>query len=287
MDARDGFDHLIGKSTGMRHAVQKARLLTQVVAPVLLQGETGVGKDVFARAIHDGGRHRDGPFVALNCGGLPRDLLASELFGYVDGAFTGARRSGMVGKIEAARGGTLFLDEISEMPIDLQPYLLRVLEGGEIYPLGSTEARTVEFRLVSACNRNLRDEVSASRFRSDLFYRVCITELHIPALRDRKEDIPALVEHFSREVAEHDRVPTKPFAPDVLAAFGNYAWPGNLRELRNVVEGMMLVCEGDVVGLRALPAELGARCEAPGDAAIAEQHGGLERLERDAIRAAI
>lgn len=287
MDDHDCFDRLIGKSAGMRYAVRKARILMSVVAPVLLQGETGVGKDVFARAIHDGGRHGDGPFVALNCGGLPRDLLASELFGYVDGAFTGARRSGMVGKIEAARGGTLFLDEISEMPLDLQPYLLRVLEGGEIYPLGSKEARTVEFRLVSACNRNLRDEVSALRFRSDLFYRVCVAELHIPALRDRQEDIPSLVEHFSRDVAEHDRVLAKPFAPDVLAAFENYAWPGNLRELRNVVEVMMLMCEGDVVGLGALPAEFGARCEALGDAAIAEQHGGLERLEQDAIRVAI
>src|SRR5262249_38282343 len=139
----DSFDQLVGGSASLRQAIEKARLLTTVDAPVLLQGETGVGKEMFARAIHESGRQRQGPFVALNCGGLPRELLASELFGYVDGAFTGARRSGMVGKIAAAHGGTLLLDEIGEMPLDLQPYLLRVLEGGEFYPLGSNRARTV------------------------------------------------------------------------------------------------------------------------------------------------
>jgi transcriptional regulator with PAS, ATPase and Fis domain len=184
------FGQIVGTSGALRLAVQKARLLADVDTPVLLEGETGVGKEVFARAIHAGGRYRQGPFVAVNCGGLPRNLLGSELFGYVDGAFTGARRSGMVGKVEAAHGGTLFLDEIAEMPIDLQPYLLRVLEAGEVYPVGSNQPRTVRFRLVAASNRVLRTEMSAARFRMDLFYRVSVTSLRIPALRERKEDIP-------------------------------------------------------------------------------------------------
>jgi sigma-54 dependent transcriptional regulator, acetoin dehydrogenase operon transcriptional activator AcoR len=192
-----GFSRVVGKSARLTQVIDKARRLADVDASVLLQGETGVGKEVFARAIHEHGPHRRAPFVALNCGGLPRELVASELFGYVDGAFTGARRSGMLGKVEAAQGGTLFLDEIAELPLDLQPYLLRVLEGGEVYPLGSNTARTVRFRLIAACNRDLRQEVKAQRFRMDLFYRISVTSLDIPPLRERKEDLAALVAHFA------------------------------------------------------------------------------------------
>src|SRR6267142_5116739 len=188
---------ITGRSAALRQALEKAKHLADLDVPVLLQGETGVGKEMFARAIHEGRPRTTGPFVALNCGGLPRDTLASELFGYVDGAFTGAKRSGMIGKIEAARGGTLFLDEIGEMPLELQPYLLRVLEGGELYPLGASQPRNVQFKLIAATNRDLRAEVAAGRFRQDLFYRVSVTTLRIPALRERTEDIAELVEYFS------------------------------------------------------------------------------------------
>ena len=140
--------------------------------PALLLGETGVGKEVFAEAIHKSGRRTQGPFIPLNCGGMPREILASELFGYVEGAFSGARRSGMVGRIEAANKGTLFLDEIGEIPLDMQPYLLRVLEEGKIYPLGDNKPRRVDFRLIAATNKDLRTETTAGRFRLDLFYRV-------------------------------------------------------------------------------------------------------------------
>jgi hypothetical protein len=194
--------------------------------PVLLLGETGVGKEVFARALHAGGPRPQGPFVALNCGGLPRDLLASELFGYVEGAFSGARRTGRIGRIEAAHGGTLFLDEIGEMPLELQPSLLRVLEDGEVYPLGENRPRTVNFRLVAASHRDLRAEVAAGRFRMDLFYRVAVTSLVIPALRERQADIPALVAHFSRDVARRHGLAVPRFEPAVLRAFATYAWPG-------------------------------------------------------------
>jgi transcriptional regulator with PAS, ATPase and Fis domain len=279
------FDRIVGQSAALDQAVRGAQRLANADSPLLLHGETGVGKDLFASAIHESGRRRNGPLIALNCGGLPRDLLASELFGYVDGAFTGARRSGMRGKLEAADGGTLFLDEIAEMPLDLQPYLLRVLEGGEVYPLGSTKSRTVRFRLVAACNCDLRSEVSAGRFRIDLFYRISVTALRIPPLRERVEDIPLLVEHFGRDVAARSGLPAKRFPPDVLAVFATHAWPGNLRELRNVVEAMFLMADGDVVGLGALPPELVAAFGRHDAAPVPDTR--LARVERDAIGAAI
>ena len=281
--APSGSDEIVGTSALLREALKKVQLLAEVDVPVLLLGETGVGKERFARALHAGGHRKDGPFVAVNCGGLPRDLLASELFGYVDGAFTGARRSGMIGKIESASGGTLFLDEIGEMPLELQPYLLRVLEGGEVYPLGGAKPRTVEFRLVAATNKDLRAEVTAHRFRSDLFYRISVTSLHIPALRERREDIPALVEHFSRDVALRHGSRQKQFEPDALSALGRHTWPGNIRELRNVVEGAALMATGEMVTVSDLPGDVTSlRDEARGRTVV-----DLEAVERAAISAAI
>jgi transcriptional regulator of acetoin/glycerol metabolism len=288
--AGDSVDQIVGTSQLLREVLEKAKLLAEVDVPVLLLGETGVGKERIARVIHESGRRKDGPFVALNCGGLPRDLLASELFGYVEGAFTGARRSGMVGKIEAAGGGTLFLDEIGEMPLELQPYLLRVLEGGEVYPLGDAKPRKVEFRLVAATNKDLRAEVNAQRFRIDLFYRVSVTSLRIPALRDRREDVPTLVEHFSREASQHHRVPLKRFDPDALSALERHTWPGNVRELRNVVEGVILMATGETVALSDLPADITSALDRGHDTAsssISPPVADLEAVERDAISAAI
>ncbi|HKX03006.1 MAG TPA: sigma-54-dependent Fis family transcriptional regulator [Methylomirabilota bacterium] len=286
-----GSGQIVGSSALLRQALEKAKVLAEVDVPVLLLGETGVGKEQFARALHDGGPRTDRPFVAVNCGGLPRELLASELFGYVDGAFTGARHSGMVGKIESASGGTLFLDEIGEMPLELQPYLLRVLEGGEVYPLGGAKPRMVEFRLVAATNKDLRAEVAAHRFRSDLFYRISVTSLHIPALRERREDIPALVEHFSRDVALRHGARLKQFEPEALSALGRYTWPGNIRELRNVVEGAVLMATGEAVTVSDLPPDLTTSLEeAPAKASAptsASTVVDLEAVERAAISAAI
>ncbi len=283
----DGFSRIVGDSPRLSQVLKKARLLANVDAAVLLQGETGVGKEVFARAIHDHGPHRRAPFVALNCGGLPRELLASELFGYVDGAFTGARHSGMIGKIEAANGGTLFLDEIAELPLDLQPYLLRVLESGELYPLGCNKPRSVQFRMIAACNRDLRTEVNAGRFRMDLFYRVSATSLHIPSLRERKEDLPALIEHFAEVAADRTGVPCPSFSPEVMEAFAQYSWPGNLRELRNVVESMMLLADSDPIGLNALPSDLLSPAPPVAMANHAASLGGLREAERETITASI
>jgi len=282
---------IIGRSTALRQALERAQHLADLDVPVLLQGETGVGKEIFARAIHENRQRTKGPFVAVNCGGLPRDILASELFGYVDGAFTGAKRSGMIGKIEAARGGTLFLDEIGEMPLELQPYLLRVLEGGELYPLGASQPRHVQFKLIAATNRDLRAEVAAGRFRQDLFYRVTVTTLRIPALRERKEDILDLVEHFSREVSHRHGVPVKRFEANVIDAFERYAWPGNVREMRNVVEGMVMLTGDDTVTAAQLPDEIALLGAGAGDtphvAAESAAVPDLDAVERNAISAAI
>jgi transcriptional regulator with PAS, ATPase and Fis domain len=286
----DGFSQVVGKSKALAQVIAKARTLSGVDAALLLHGETGVGKEVFARAIHEHGPRRNAQFVALNCGGLPRELLASELFGYVDGAFTGARRTGMMGKVEAAHGGTLFLDEIAELPLDLQPYLLRVLEGGEVYPLGSNRPRNVRFRLIAACNRDLRAEVKAHRFRMDLFYRVSVTSLHIPPLRERREDLAGLVTHFAAAVAKRHAAAPKYFAPEVLDVFKHYSWPGNLRELRNVVEAMILMSDADSVGLADLPVDLLAPVQAQAQAeanTTVASFGALRDAERETIDTAI
>ena len=287
---RGSLGHIIGTSASFRQTIEKARRLAAVDVPVLLQGETGVGKEVFARAIHADGPRQHGPFVALNCGGLPRDLLASELFGYVEGAFSGARRTGRIGQIEAAHGGTLFLDEIGEMPLELQPSLLRVLEDGKVAPLGENRQRQVDFRLIVATHRDLRAEVAAGRFRMDLLYRVSVTSITIPALRERQEDIPALVEHFSHDIARRHGIPVQRYESEVLHAFEHYPWPGNVRELRNVVEGMMLMTTGETLTLTDLPSEFAATIAArkpPHGAPGAIPVTGLEAVEREAIIAAI
>ncbi len=285
--AADLFAAIVTMDAGMNAAIAKARQLARTRMPVLLQGETGVGKEEFARGIHgDSG----GPFVALNCGGLSRELLASELFGYADGAFTGARKGGMLGKIEAADGGTLFLDEIGEMPLDMQPNLLRVLEQGEIYRLGENTPRRVNFRLVAATHRDLRQDIAAGRFRMDLFYRIAVTNLRIPALRERQGDVEVLAEHFLERFRRAQGRGPERITPDALRVLRSYPWPGNVRELRNLMEGLVLLCEEPSVTCAHLPHEFQAvhdavqpgSCNPAGAMSMAE---GEEDLIRRAIRA--
>lgn len=285
--AADPFAAIVTMDAGMNAAIAKARQLARTRMPVLLQGETGVGKEEFARGIHgDSG----GPFVALNCGGLSRELLASELFGYADGAFTGARKGGMLGKIEAADGGTLFLDEIGEMPLDMQPNLLRVLEQGEIYRLGENTPRRVNFRLVAATHRDLRQDIAAGRFRMDLFYRIAVTNLRIPALRERQGDVEVLAEHFLERFRRAQGRGPERITPDALRVLRSYPWPGNVRELRNLIEGLVLLCEEPSVTRAHLPHEFQAvhdvvqpgSCNPAGAMSMAE---GEEDLIRRAIRA--
>ena len=255
-DLADGFAGLLHADPVMVDAVTRARQLSRSRSPVLLLGETGVGKDVFARGIHGAS---PGPYVALNCGGLSRELLASELFGYADGAFTGARKGGMPGKIEAADGGTLFLDEIGEMPLDMQSHLLRVLDQGELYRLGDNTLRRVRFRLVAATHRDLKTEVAAGRFRMDLYYRVAVSTLRVPPLRERPQDIALLAQHFlARCAQEAGRPGPLTLSPEALQALQAHAWPGNVRELRNVIEAAVWGAEQPVLGVQELglcPAE--------------------------------
>ncbi|MEZ7871733.1 MAG: sigma-54-dependent Fis family transcriptional regulator [Brachymonas denitrificans] len=240
----DNFAHVLTEDAGMREVLERAELLARSRSAVLLLGETGVGKEEFAKGIHAS----HGPYVALNCGGLSRELLVSELFGYGEGAFTGARKGGMTGKVEAAAGGTLFLDEIGEMPLDLQPQLLRVLEQGEYYRLGETTPRKASFRLIAATHRDLRQEVAAGRFRMDLYYRIAVTTLRIPPLRARTRDIVLLAERFlQRSLEQHGRVPGQ-LSVRARQTLQAYTWPGNVRELRNVIEGSVLMNLRDAVG---------------------------------------
>lgn len=258
-----GFANIISIDPALQSVVRKASVLANSSVPILLLGETGVGKEEFAHGIHHNSPHNQGPFVPLNCGGLSRELLASELFGYVDGAFTGARKGGQIGKLEAANGGTLFLDEIGEMPLELQPHLLRVLEQGEIYRLGENKARKIDFRLVAATNLELREEVAAGRFRMDLYYRIAVTSIRIPALRAHLKDLPVLAEHFLQHFAHRHQRPKPAISPALLQQLARYDWPGNIRELRNVIENMLLVTTGPNMDLDALPAEIASALQPP------------------------
>ncbi|MFG1477703.1 sigma-54-dependent Fis family transcriptional regulator [Xanthobacter sp. V4C-4] len=289
-----GFEDIIGESPALVAARETARRMADSGMPVLLEGETGVGKEVFARAIH-GARAPAGPFVPVNCGGLPRDLIASELFGYEKGAFTGADAGGRPGKVEAADGGLLCLDEMGEMPLELQSYLLRVLEDGIVYRVGGHTGRRVSLRLVSMTNRDLSAEVAAGRFRRDLYYRIAALRLAIPPLRERGDDVLLLLDHHARRAAAAADRPAPRFTAAALAALRAHSWPGNVRELRNVAD--MLVAMTDParpIDADDLPAEVrGAAVAAEVRAAAvaagppADEATDLKSLERSAILAAV
>jgi transcriptional regulator with PAS, ATPase and Fis domain len=249
------FDAILGRSPAMTEAVGRARLLVGKQVPVLIEGETGVGKELFARAIHAAHDPRR-PFVAFNCGAVAKDLLAAELFGHVRGAFTGATSEGRPGRFELAAGGTLCLDEVGELPLDLQPFLLRALEEGVIYRLGDGQPRRVEVRLLAMTNRVLLDEVAAGRFRRDLYHRISVTRIRPPPLRERHGDLELLVDHFNRTLAERHEVAPRRFGPEVLSLLAAYHWPGNVRELRNVVESLLLMSDAPDVRLDELAAGL-------------------------------
>lgn len=223
---------LVGVSAPFRRALELVKRTASNDATVLIQGETGVGKEGFARAIHRYNHRAQGPFIALNCGGIPSNLIASELFGYAPGAFTGALRQGNIGKIEAACGGTLFLDEIGELPLETQSYLLRVLQEKEVVRLGSHKEIPVNVRIVAATNRDLQQLISEGRFREDLFYRINVIEINVPPLRERLEDFPHLIAHF---LADYQLNGVK-FSDDTFNRLAAYQWPGNVRELMNVIQ---------------------------------------------------
>jgi two-component system response regulator GlrR len=233
-------DMILGQSPAIRELLATLDRVAPAEAPVLIGGESGTGKELVARALHFSGPRADAPFVVINCAAIPEALFESELFGHMRGAFTGAVAT-RPGVFEAANRGTLFLDELGEMPLSLQPKLLRVLETGEVTRLGSNEVRHTKFRLVAATNRRLDEEVRAGRFREDLFYRVRVFSLNIPPLRDRPEDVPPLVSHYLAELSARDHRPTPVISKPALEKLLQHRWPGNVRELVNVLERAMVL----------------------------------------------
>ena len=285
--SRSDFANLIGHSQALRAAVERAKLLSHRRVAVLIQGETGVGKELFARAIH-GDEERSGPFVIFNCGASTKELIGSELFGHVRGAYTGATTEGRAGRFELAHGGTLCLDEIGELALELQPVLLRVLEEGVVYRLGESKPRRVDVRLLAMTNRDLLQEVEAGRFRRDLYHRISVTRIQVPPLRERAFDIDLLIDHFNEVLAERHGVASRHFGPEVRALLRAYAWPGNVRELRNVVEGLLLTSDEVAVSCAELPEEIAATPTAPVLAVgMGASSARLEESERQAILQAV
>ena len=241
MDIHNAFRGIVGDDPELRRMLARAALVAPTMTPVLVTGESGTGKELLARALHGLGPHPQGPFVAVNCGALPRELAESELFGHERGSFTGAgaRRPGW---FEEASGGTLVLDEIGELPLDLQPKLLRVLESGRLRRIGGTGEIAVRARIVAMTLRNLEGEVQRRTFRPDLYYRLAGMCLRLPPLRERRADIPRLAQHFLAEIAAE--VGARELAPDALAALAVADWPGNVRELRNVIRRAAILTRG-------------------------------------------
>jgi formate hydrogenlyase transcriptional activator len=237
---------LIGESPGFRATLEQVRLVAPVDSTVLVQGETGTGKELIARAIHAQSRRSPGPFVTVNCAAIPAGLLESELFGHDRGAFTGAV-SHRIGRFQLAHKGTLFLDEIGDLPLELQPKLLRALQEQEFERLGSSHAVRVDVRIVAATNQDLAWMVQERRFRADLYYRLNVFPIAVPALRDRVEDIPILVQHFVHEFAAALGKSVECVPENVMDMFCRRAWPGNIRELRNVIERSVLLSEGPLL----------------------------------------
>jgi two-component system response regulator HydG len=249
---REGVEALIGDSPPMRALATLIARVAPSPAPVLIRGESGTGKELVARALHAAGPRRDGPFVAVNCTALPEALLESELFGHVRGAFTGATAT-RAGLFVEASGGTLFLDEIGDMAPSLQAKLLRVVQLGEVRAVGSDDGQAIDVRLVSATHRDLEARVAAGEFREDLYYRLDVVPIRLPPLRERSEDIPALVAHFfAQSCARNPHSPARRLAPELVAALAREPWPGNVRELENHVERMVVMAAGPRLGVDAL-----------------------------------
>jgi two-component system, NtrC family, response regulator HydG len=243
---------MVGQSPAFRAMMDMLRQAASSTATVLLLGESGTGKELAARALHELSNRAKGPFVAINCGALPESILEAELFGVERGAFTGAvaRREG---RFERANGGTLFLDEVGEMPLSAQVKLLRVLQEGELERLGGTQTVKVDVRIVAATNKDLQREVAEGRFREDLYYRLNVVEVRIPALASRREDIPLLADAFLRRFASKNGKTLRGFSPDALSTLENYAWPGNVRELEHAVERAVVLARSDVLEVTDLP----------------------------------
>ena len=285
---RADFRTMVGSSKEMEKVFEVVRKVADTEASVLITGESGTGKELVARSIHAASGRHEGPFVAINCAAIPHDLLESELFGHVKGAFTGAVKD-KTGKFALADGGTIFLDEVGELPVELQPKLLRALQEREIEPVGGAKSIKLDVRVVAATNRDVEQSIADGQFREDLYYRLAVIPIHLPPMRQRRADIPLLLRHFC---AKHgaDRVTFDKEAFDLLAA---YAWPGNVRELENLVERLLIMRSGDTITSADLPDKVksggspGVSMGGGGVVNLPDDGYSLEQLEREVVVAAL
>ena len=272
------FEGIIGTSPAISEVQRMIRRIADSPTPVLITGETGTGKELVARALHNQSNRSRYPFVAINCSSIPDNLFESELFGYEEGSFTGAKKGGKIGKIEMAQGGTLFLDEIGEMAFDLQAKLLRILETGEFIKIGDTKPTKVDVRIIAATNRDLEKEIEQGHFREDLFYRLSVFQIHLPALRERVEDIPlhikAFVSAFSSKMGKNIRT----ISPEYIDALKKRAWKGNVRELRNAIERSLIIADGDTLTLDALPLNMQTSSAASTESYSGFDLSGVEKM---------
>ena len=281
------FDSIAGKSEILANLKQEALRASNNHFPVLITGESGTGKELFAQAIHHASSRRVNPFVRINCAAIPRDLLESELFGYEKGAFTGARKSGKPGKFELAQQGTVFLDEIGDLPLEMQPKLLRVIEDKEFERLGGTKLIQSDFRIIAATNRNLDDMINAGDFRKDLFYRLNVIPINIPPLRNRKSDTVTIARYLLDQMTQDANLPVIKIDREVDTAFKKYGWPGNVRELSNVLERALSAIEGDTICLQDLPFYLQRSRKNISDGNQSSLKDVQARTEKEAIRYAL
>lgn len=279
--ARYTFDDLIGVSDNFVQLKRFAEQISVTSSPILIQGESGTGKELFANAIHCTSQRKDKPFVAVNCAAIPRDLIGSELFGYVGGSFTGASRTGAKGKFELADGGTLFLDEIGEMPVEMQSVLLRALEDNCITRIGATKPINVDVRIITATNKDLTKCIADGSFRADLYYRLNVINLTMIPLRRRRADIKELAEYFLERFAHENGKNIHEISPAAVVAMTEYDWPGNVRELRNCMEYSVIVCKSDCIELEDLPQSITNLERADGSAKAAEPEGTELRIMSD------
>lgn len=279
---------LLGDTPQIREIRDKIKKLARSQAPVYISGESGTGKELVARLIHDEGPRSDREFVAVNCGAIPEQLMESEFFGYKKGSFTGATTD-KDGLFQAANGGTLFLDEVAELPLPMQVKLLRVIQEKSVRSLGSNKEQPIDVRILSATHKDLSQLVKEGKFRQDLFYRINVIEIHIPSLRDRAADIPVLAEHLLDKLARANNAPSVRLSPAALRALQSYAFPGNVRELENILERAVTLCEGDELSVDdlALPTtgDEAAPVDAGRDAVSLESK--LDNVEKDAIMKAL
>ncbi|WP_293918454.1 MULTISPECIES: sigma-54-dependent transcriptional regulator [unclassified Sphingobacterium] len=275
IEKKYSFESIIGKSKAVLQAVALGKKVAPMDTTVLLLGETGTGKEVFAQAIHYESNRKSKPFVAINCSAFGREILESELFGHREGAFTGASKD-KKGLFEEANTGTIFLDEIGEMSIDLQAKLLRVLESGEFLKVGDTKATRVDVRILAATNRNLEEEIAKEHFRSDLYYRLSVFTITLPPLRERQEDVELLAQYYMQIYALKANLSSVTCTPDYLNALKNYSWKGNIRELKNIIERSVIVSDGNVLDMTCLPDEFNridreSQYQSPFSMALAEK----------------